>query len=559
MKILLIYPPCFYARPNDEDHKVMPIGLYFLAAYLLDKGLEVKLLNGHDLKDDFKSIEKVLKKELPDVVGFSVYNANRVHALKWAKWVKDCLPSATTVFGGVAATFMSEYFLNFPQVDFVVRGEGEIPFHNLLIALKENVDLTNIKGIAFKREDKIFLNPTNEFIEDLDSLPNPAKYFTYQHILLGRGCPYNCAFCASPKFWKRKVRFHSADYFVEQLKLLNQKGVSFFYFSDDTFTLKKDLVLEVCEKIRKENLPINWFAISRVDALDEEVVRAMRLAGCIQISFGIESGSEDIRRRLNKNIQLEQAQKAFELCKRYSILPRAYFIYGCPGESEQTIDKSIEFIEKIKPLSAIFYVLHVFPGTALYEEMLKSKKIKESVWNKEGEDLLYFELDSSLKPDRVLDWGKKLKEYFYSNLGRYALGIELNLKDKELYPYHADFYSRLGMTFSHGDYSKRKEIKDALQVAWELFVRSLELKVNERAFLGLSILAQKRGDYTTAKLLSEKGLNYFPLSKHLKISLGVSLLNLGQIKEARECFLAYGEDEVAKSYLKQCELLGKKI
>lgn len=558
MKVLLLYPPCFYARPKDEDHKVMPIGLYYIGAYLLEKGFEVSLVNGYELENSPQALEHLLKKELPDVVGFSVYNANRVNALNWAKWIKELLPSTTTIFGGVAATFMSEYFLSFPQVDFVLRGEGEISFYELLTALKEKRDFTQVKGIGFKKGEEIVFTQEREFIEDLDSLPNPAQYFTFQHVILGRGCPYNCAFCASPKFWERKVRFHSADYFVEQLRLLNQKGVNFFYFCDDTFTLKKGLVLEVCEKIRKENLNISWFAISRVDVLDEEVLKAMRLAGCIQISFGIESGDEVIRERLNKNIKLEQAKRAFELCKKYSILPRAYFIYGCPGESEQSIEKSIEFIEKIKPLSAIFYVLHIFPGTFLYEKMLKTKRIKDSIWDKEGEDLLYFELDDSLKADKVLAWGKKLKKYFYNNLGRYALEVKPNLEDKTLYPYHADFYSRLGMTFSHGDYAKQEEIKDALQVAWELFVRSLELSVNERAFLGLSILAQKRGDYSTAKLLSEKGLKYFPLSKHLKISLGVSLLNLGQIKEARACFLTYAEDEVAKSYLKQCDLLLKK-
>jgi radical SAM superfamily enzyme YgiQ (UPF0313 family) len=552
-KVLLVYPPCFYARPQDEDHLVMPIGLYYLGAFLKEKGFEVSLLNGHELELSPQAVEKVLRRELPDVVGFSAFNANRVNVLKWARWVKEFLPSAHIVVGGVAATFMSEYFLAHSEVDFVIRGEGELTFLNLLKALEDKQDLRQIKGLAFKQEGKIIITPEAEFIEDLDSLPNPARYFTYNHVLLGRGCPYNCVFCASPKFWQRKVRFHSADYFVEQLKLLKAKGVNFFYFSDDTFTLKKDLVLSVCEKIKKEKLNINWFAISRVDALDEEIVKAMRLAGCIQISFGIESGDEDIRKKLNKNITLEDAREAFELCKKYSILPRAYFIYGNPGESEKSIDRSIEFIEKTKPLNAIFYVLHVFPGTKLYEQLWQQGKIDASVWEKEGEDLLYFEVDKQLEAQKVLGWGQKLKNYFYGNLGRYVLETRVEQQDKSFFPYHADFYSRLGMTFSHGDYAKRKEVKDSLQVAWELFVRSLEFQVNERAFLGLAILAQKRGDYHTAKVLGEKGLAYFPQSKHLRICLGVSLLNLGQKEKARECFLPYAsEDEVARSYLEQC-------
>ena len=125
----------------------------------------------------------------------------------------------------------------------------------------------------------------------------------------------------------------SLEYFVDQLERLYRNGVGFFYFSDDTFMVKKDRVIEICKKIIERDLKISWAAISHVDYVDEAVLFWMRKAGCTQISYGVESGSEKIRKLLNKNIQTDQIKKAFSLTTRYGILSRAYFIYGCQGET----------------------------------------------------------------------------------------------------------------------------------------------------------------------------------------------------------------------------------
>jgi anaerobic magnesium-protoporphyrin IX monomethyl ester cyclase len=142
------------------------------------------------------------------------------------------------------------------------------------------------KRETFKTNDR-------EPVADLDSLPMPADHFTFQHISLTRGCPAGCTFCGSPAFWKRRVRFHSADYFVTQMERLREKGVTFFFVSDDTFTLKRELVIDICRRIIESRLNIIWVAISRVDCVDEEMLRWMRRAGCTQISYGVESGSQN--------------------------------------------------------------------------------------------------------------------------------------------------------------------------------------------------------------------------------------------------------------------------
>jgi len=243
------------------------------------------------------------------VIGLSVFHANRWGAIEIARVAKQVDPSVTIVFGGIGATFLWDHFLtHFREIDFCVLGEGEYPFLKLIKAIEkgDQTGIEEISGIAFRRNNKIVRNERATPIENLDELPLPAKYFRYQHITSTRGCPGNCTFCGSPRFWGHKVRFHSPEYFVDQLEILYKKGITFFYFSDDTFMLKKDRVVEICKTIIEKNLNISWAAISHVNFVDEEVLSWMRKAGCTQISYGVESGSERIRQLLNKNIRTDQ-------------------------------------------------------------------------------------------------------------------------------------------------------------------------------------------------------------------------------------------------------------
>ncbi|HDZ90241.1 MAG TPA: B12-binding domain-containing radical SAM protein, partial [Deltaproteobacteria bacterium] len=336
MKILLIYPYCLEERLSEEDVGVPPIGLYQVGALLRKNHYNCEIMNWYRINRTPKLVREILTRKRPDVIGFSVFHANRWGALEVAQVARQIDPRVTIVFGGIGATFLWKHFLtHFKQVDFCVLGEGEYPFLNLIREIErgDKSGFEKIPGIAFRENNRIVRTPTPAPIEELDRLPVPSKYFTYQHVTSTRGCPGNCTFCGSPKFWGRRVRFHSPGYFVDQLALLNKRGVNFFYFSDDTFMLKKDRVKEICRLIIEKGLRISWAAISHVNLVDEEVLLWMRRAGCIQISFGVESGSERIRKLLNKDINASRIRNAFLLTTRYGILARAYFIYGCPGES----------------------------------------------------------------------------------------------------------------------------------------------------------------------------------------------------------------------------------
>ncbi|MCD6223947.1 MAG: B12-binding domain-containing radical SAM protein [Deltaproteobacteria bacterium] len=554
MKILLIYPYSIDKRIQEDDISVVPMGLYYIGALLKENHYDVEILNFYDLDKDSPIIRSILVEKKPDLIGFSILHANRWGGIEIARIARDILPAVRIVFGGIGATFLWEHLLiHFKEIDFVITGEGEYSFLNLLESLQGKVALNveDIGGLAFRDGERVKKNEARNHIRDLNELPNPARYFTYQHLSLARGCPGRCSFCGSPQFWGRGVRFHSSDYFVDQLDILYKKGVTFFYFSDDTFTLKKNLVIEICQKVIERNLHISWAAISRVNYIDEEILLWMRKAGCAQISYGVESGSEKIRNKLNKKIKTEDIKKAFDLTVKYGILARAYFIYGCPGENEITIQETIDLIKQIKPLSVIFYILVLFPGTALYEDFKQQFKVDDDIWLNRVEDIPYFETDPDLSGEAVVDFGKKLRLSYYDNLNNFADNISLADK-KELYACHADFYSRLGMTFSHGDYAGVDAIKYKDKTAAGLYQKALDYYPDHRACLGLGIIQQKHGMYEESASTLAQGVSHYPESEPLNICLGITWMNLGKYDKALSYFLKFQDSKAAVGHIANC-------
>ena len=555
MKILLIYPYCLETRLHAEEISVPPMGIYYVGAMLKEHNYDVEILNWHDINRTPQLIRETLADKKPDVIGFSILHANRWGGIEIARIAREIHPDVKIVFGGIGATFLWEHFLtHFNEIDFIVRGEGEYTFLDLVKCIKGEADvcLEDIRGIAFRKDGAVIKTETAEAIHNLDALPNPAKYFTYQHVAATRGCPGKCTFCGSPQFWGTKVRFHSPNYFVEQLELLYKKGITFFYFSDDTFTIKKDHVIETCKKIIEKKLKITWMAISRVNYVNAEILYWMRKAGCTQISYGVESGSESIRNRiLNKNIKTDQIKKAFDLTTRYGILARAYFIYGSPGETWDTIDETIALIREIKPLSIIFYILDIFPGTALYADFLHKTGATDDIWLKQIEDILYFETDPDLGPEQILTFGRKLRTAFHQNLSGFVDAIKL-VQQEDMFEMHADFLSRLGMTFSHGDYATIAEIDGKDKIAESLFRRSLEYGPDHRAYWGMGLIKQQKQDSEASIRVLTEGIGHFPESEQLNICMGVNLMNLRKYDQALTYFLKFQNSEESVYYIPQC-------
>lgn len=533
MNIVLIYPFFSIERVHIENIEAPPIGLHYLGAILKDQGHDVELFNWHDARDKPYIIEEALSTIKPDLIGFSIFHANRWGGIQLAKIFKEHFPEAPIVFGGIGATFMDDHLLqHFPWIDIIVRGEGEITFPALIRRIEAQKSYSDLPGLTLRAGNMIRRNPDAERLENLDSLPQPAAHYTFHHLALSRGCPGKCTFCGSPWFWGPKVRFHSADYFVGQLEILYQKGQRFFHFSDDTFTLRKKLVLEVCALIVEKKLDITWAAISRVDRIDEEMLKAMRMAGCIQISFGVESGAEKIRNVLNKKFNEDQIRRAFTLTVSYGILARAYIIYGCPGESSETINDTIRLLKDIRPLVTLFHVLALYPGTYLYDLFKAKTGATDEIWLYREEDLLFFEADKNLRAETVAQFGKKMKQALQESIPDFIHSLEL-VDDEELFPFHASFLSRLALTIDRGDYPHVLPKGAAQDLARELYYKALEYAPDAQAYWGLGLLAQDQNDYQKAEAILQEGMRVFPKDDMLAKVLAKTLVCLGREEDAR--------------------------
>lgn len=560
-KILFVYPACLDPRITEADAQVLPMGIFYLAALLMDRGFEVRILNlalsGTGRTGQGRSLfETVVQKEKPDIIGFSVTTPNRHQAMECATAARKILPRVSILFGGPAPTCMAPFFMeNCPEIDFIIQGEGETACLELVLALDEKNPpsrerLEKIPGLVFRDGSGVTDTGPARVIHDLDTLPHPSRYFTFQHLSLSRGCPGKCTFCGSPEFWgKSGVRFHSARWLADEVKALSQKGVSHFFISDDTFTLDRDRVLEFCTRI--SDLGITWNAISRVDAVDRDLLIHMRKAGCIQISFGVESGSARIKKILGKPLSNERAVQAFRLTAAAGILPRAYFIYGSPGETPETIQESVDLIHRLRPLGAVFYILVLFPGTRLYRHARQKGLVSDRIWQERIEDLPWFEVDESLDFSRVKAYGDELRHAFYRGLSDFAKTIELD-EDPGLFPFHGDFLSRLAMTFFSGDYAHDPRIQHPEDTALHLFQRALTYHPDFRAFMGLTLLFQKQKKFREAVRIASQALTRYPESRELTLGLGVSLMNLGEFARALDHFTPWEQDETIRPYIDIC-------
>lgn len=559
--ILLVNPACLDRRVFGEDDRIVPIGLYYIAALALKNGFDTRILNLADIGDEepVAVFTKAIQSWMPDVIGFSVMNPNRWNAIDCARVAKRIRPDGVIVFGGPAPGFMPGHFFSVcPEIDVVVKGEGELSFLDILNSLEACPDgpLDHIPGLILKRDGVIVETQARAPLEDLDTLPHPSEYFRFAHLSMSRGCPGACTFCGSPGFWgARKVRSHSAHWFAHEIETLYQKGVRHFYISDDTFTMDKPRVLEFCRRISEKHLNITWNAISRADCVDEDLLLAMRKAGCIQISYGVESGSESIRKTLGKPVDRETIIQAFSLTKACGILSRAYFIYGSPGETKKTIQESLDLMLAIGPLSIICYLLVVFPGTYLYERAKRKNLVTDDLWEKRMEDLPWFEVDERLDFDQVKTFGDRLRSAFYGHVDQFALGLEL-LDKKELYPFHADFLSRLGMTFSHGEYAGDSRVKNPDKTATRLFEQALAYAPDARAFLGLAMQSQRLRHFDKAMAILEMAFTYFPDHKDLNLCMGICLMNKGEWRKALAVFEPFSNAPEFKNYIDICRKHG---
>ncbi|MDY7033710.1 MAG: radical SAM protein [Thermodesulfobacteriota bacterium] len=372
MKLLLLNP----AYPFEEL-PTPPFGLISLAAYLLERGVQVRIEDYIVTPYSRKRVEKILSEYAPDVVGATAVTMNVNTALTLLKEYKEENPDIFTIMGGPHVTFDAQSILDKnDQVDCIVRGEGEITTVELLESINSLSSLSRVQGISYRTNGRIFHNQDRTLIDDINILPFPARHLVplnrYKaltfplNMTTARGCPYNCIFCAGRKMMGRKVRYFDVKRVVDEFEMLSKMGFRQINVVDDLFTSNEKRCIAICDEIIERGISHPWNAFARVNTVSKRLLEKMKQAGCTTLCFGVESGNQEILNTIKKKITTEQVTKAVRLCNEVGMDSIGSYILGLPGESPETVKESFAFASGLNH-SYGFHILSPFPGTEIRE------------------------------------------------------------------------------------------------------------------------------------------------------------------------------------------------
>lgn len=407
MKVLLLSPPS-----RIMNHYRPPLALMYLSGYLKKNGVDAKIIDV-TFKDQVRDktfyknkdkylleVENRIVNEVnsldTDIIGITCYTPELWEVERLANKIKSIKPSIKIIAGGIHPTLYPDDFLNPSSLfDFVVIGEGEVALLELVKAIRSgNSNYADVKGIAYfdEKTSRNVITDKQPLVENLDEISFPdyedidMEFYTTAspyairgvftrsfYILSSRGCPSSCTFCVSKKLRdyhgiKRFVRLRSSKSLFNEIQELRDKyKIDSFYFIDDLFTLRKENVYEFCELMIKNKSRLIWGCSSRVNTVDYEMLKAMRDAGCMQIDFGVEKGSDEALRYLRKGTTVEQIKKTFKNCRTVGIRTFANMLVNTPGENEKDLQDIINLVEEIKPNIVSFNIFAPYPGCEIYD------------------------------------------------------------------------------------------------------------------------------------------------------------------------------------------------
>lgn len=413
MEVLFAYKS-HAAGAQDPYTSLLPLGLGYLHAVMKSHGYSSQVANFSSC--NWQKTESVLSRLRPDIIGISQFTHNRTESLKLATLAKKINPQVITVFGGPHATHQfHEILTSSTDVDIVVLGEGEETFLELVnsVSGKDFAGLTQVRGIAFRGTNGVERTERRPPIADMDAIPFPARYLEgaigvelhrqLEFIVTSRGCPASCLFCASPLFWGRSLRFRNPENVVEEIAFIrDQYGLIYFSIRDDTFTADKARVLTFCQLLRSRKLHIVWNCQSRVNALDEEMLVAMKQAGCECIQLGVESGSPAVLKTLGKGIQPHQIIEATGHSRRIGLNVSVYLIAGVAHETEDDLNASIKLIEKVRPQDGQVSPLAYYPGTKLFTGAVAAGVIDKDIFLTDKSPAIFVNAEAEMAARKLL-------------------------------------------------------------------------------------------------------------------------------------------------------------
>lgn len=395
--ILLLNLPINIDDPSDYNSVLQPAGLLSISAFLKQRGLHVILLDAFALHLTKKKILQKIAEIRPDILGITLFTNHLRQAIPFLGEVKRLLPATMIVAGGPHPSSAYDSFLDeVPEVDIAVIGEGEFTLLEIAAAVREGKTMADIDGVSFRLDGKTVMNPFRPFIEDLDSLPFgdwdslPMDHYweiwtvkkNYAHMILSRGCPFGCTFCGAKKALGRRQRRRSPGHVLEEIRLLyDRHGVRNILFGDSTFNMDHDWVHAICNGLLELDRPIIWNCNIRGDLVDRETVRLMKKSGLDRVFIGVESADDRMLARMKKGETIEKIEEGIHILQDEGIHPDLGFILGMPGETEDTMRKSIAFARRHKKSLCAFTLASPFPGTPLYAEAQKEGFIV-SDWTK---------------------------------------------------------------------------------------------------------------------------------------------------------------------------------
>lgn len=422
MNVLLINPPMpgLYHRMGLL---MPPLGVMYCASVLKEHGHEVHIMDmnvaGEDSAVDYRDF---------DIVGISSDTPRINEAMEFAKIAKEA--GKIVVLGGVHPTFLDEELLYTGCVDYIVRGEGEATFLELVTALQEDDghDMEKVRGISWLNEEgEVVRSPSRDFIDDLDEMPYPARDLIdlkrykgltlagrpMTSILTSRGCPYDCSFCSANKLTGRTWRARRPAHIVDEMEsIMEDYPFTAFCLVDDNFTLNVKRVNAICTEIIERKLDIRWWCMSRTDliARNERLVERMAASGCDTVFLGLESGSQRSLEGYHKESSVELGKEAVRLLKKHGIDTHASFIIGDVNETHEDIRKTLNYALELNPYVVQFSIMTPYPGTSLFEKI--KKRIYETDWAKYDGTHGVFRVDNFL-PGELEDILRDIYKRFY--------------------------------------------------------------------------------------------------------------------------------------------------
>ena len=376
MRILLINP----SYPLEEAPRLL-VTLPYLAGTLREEGHEVEILDLLLARTTPEKIEDRVARFRPELVGTTSVTLNHHIASFIAEVVRKCDERVPIAMGGPHVSFEIEgSFRDLPALDFIGIGEGEQTMSELARALEGKMDLRDVRGLALRDGERVVCTAPRPPEKELDRIPAPARdlvplarYLAFEahaSVVTSRGCPRSCIFCSAPAWSGRRVRYRTPSLCVDEIEELAGLGFHDITIEDDSFTLNRKHFLPICTDLIRRGTNVRWNAFSRVDTITPEIVETMARAGCQAICFGVESGNQEILDLAKKKLDLRKVREAMRMTQAAGISALASFIVGLPGETAETLRKTVEFANQLREEFGSlcgFHVLAPFPGSEVRE------------------------------------------------------------------------------------------------------------------------------------------------------------------------------------------------